>query len=196
MKIYTRTGDKGQTSVIGGRLDKNDIRVESYGTVDEVNSYIGLAVTELDPAIFQDVLADLEKIQHELFDCGGDLATISEKAPKKLTDETITYLEERIDAFIAEAPELERFILPGGSKAAATIHIARTVTRRAERLVVALIKSDAAVSPLALQYLNRLSDYLFAVARVINFRLGVPDVEYARSANVFRGGKRQEKDTK
>lgn len=196
MKIYTRTGDKGQTSVIGGRLDKNDIRVESYGTVDEVNSYIGLAVTELDPAIFQDVLADLEKIQHELFDCGGDLATISEKAPKKLTDETITYLEERIDAFIAEAPELERFILPGGSKAAATIHIARTVTRRAERLVVALIKSDATISPLALQYLNRLSDYLFAVARVINFRLGVPDVEYARSANVFRGGKRQEKDTK
>ena len=120
MKIYTRTGDKGQTSVIGGRLDKDDIRVESYGTVDEVNSYIGLAVTELDPAIFQDVLADLEKIQHELFDCGGDLATISEKAPKKLTDEAITYLEERIDAFIAEAPELERFILPGGSKAAAT----------------------------------------------------------------------------
>lgn len=196
MKIYTRTGDKGQTSVIGGRLDKNDIRVESYGTVDEVNSYIGLAVTELDPAIFQDVLADLEKIQHELFDCGGDLATISEKAPKKLTDEMITYLEDRIDVFIAEAPELERFILPGGSKAAATIHIARTVTRRAERLVVALIKSGAAVSPLALQYLNRLSDYLFAVARVINFRLGVPDVEYARSANVFRGGKRQEKDTK
>ena len=76
MKIYTRTGDKGQTSVIGGRLDKDDIRVESYGTVDEVNSYIGLAAAELDSTIFQDVLADLEKIQHELFDCGGDLATI------------------------------------------------------------------------------------------------------------------------
>ncbi|MEH6948961.1 cob(I)yrinic acid a,c-diamide adenosyltransferase [Peribacillus sp. Hz7] len=195
MKIYTRTGDKGQTSVIGGRLDKDDIRVESYGTVDEVNSYIGLAVTELDPAIFADVLADLEKIQHELFDCGGDLATISEKAPKKLTDEAITYLEERIDAFIVEAPALERFILPGGSKAAATIHLARTVTRRAERLVVALVKTGAAVSPLALQYLNRLSDYLFAVARVINFRLGVSDVEYARSANVFRGGKRKERET-
>lgn len=195
MKIYTRTGDKGQTSVIGGRLDKDDIRVESYGTVDEVNSYIGLAVTELDATIFADVLADFEKIQHELFDCGGDLATISEKAPKKLTNEAITYLEERIDAFIVEAPELERFILPGGAKAAATIHIARTVTRRAERLVVSLIKSGAAVSPLSLQYLNRLSDYLFAVARVINFRLGVRDVEYVRSANVFRGGKRQENDS-
>lgn len=194
MKIYTRTGDKGQTSVIGGRLDKDDIRVESYGTVDEVNSYIGLAVTELDPAIFTDVLADLEKIQHELFDCGGDLATVSDKAPQKLTDETITYLEERIDAFILEAPELEKFILPGGSKAAATIHIARTVTRRAERLVVSLIKSGAAVSPLSLQYLNRLSDYFFAVARVINFRLAVKDVEYIRSANVFRGGKRKEKE--
>ena len=194
MKIYTRTGDKGQTSVIGGRLDKDDIRVESYGTVDEVNSYIGLAVTELDSAIFTDVLADLEKIQHVLFDCGGDLATVSEKAPQKLTDEAITYLEERIDVFILEAPELEKFILPGGSKAAATIHIARTVTRRAERLVVSLIKSGAAVSPLSLQYLNRLSDYFFAVARVINFRLGVKDVEYIRSANVFRGGKRKEKE--
>jgi cob(I)alamin adenosyltransferase len=194
MKIYTRTGDKGQTSVIGGRLDKDDIRVESYGTVDEVNSYIGLAVTELDPAIFKDILADLEKIQHELFDCGGDLATVSEKAPQKMTDEAITYLEERIDAFILEAPELEKFILPGGSKAAATIHIARTVTRRAERLVVSLIKSGAAVSPLSLQYLNRLSDYFFAVARVINFRVGVKDVEYIRSANVFRGGKRKEKE--
>ncbi|MFJ7848402.1 cob(I)yrinic acid a,c-diamide adenosyltransferase [Peribacillus sp. NPDC097206] len=194
MKIYTRTGDKGQTSVIGGRLDKDDIRVESYGTVDEVNSYIGLAVTELDSALFEDVLVDLEKIQHELFDCGGDLATVSDKAPQKLTDEAITYLEERIDAFIVEAPELEKFILPGGTKAAATIHIARTVTRRAERLVVSLIKSGAAVSPLSLQYLNRLSDYFFAVARVINFRLGVKDVEYARSANVFRGGKRKEKE--
>lgn len=194
MKIYTRTGDKGQTSVIGGRLDKDDIRVESYGTVDEVNSYIGLAVTELDSAIFADVLTDLEKIQHELFDCGGDLATVSEKAPQKLTDEAITYLEERIDAFIVEAPELEKFILPGGSKASATIHIARTVTRRAERLVVSLIKSGAAVSPLSLQYLNRLSDYFFAVARVINFRLGVKDVEYIRGANVFSGGKRKEKE--
>ncbi|MBK5461134.1 cob(I)yrinic acid a,c-diamide adenosyltransferase [Peribacillus sp. TH27] len=194
MKIYTRTGDKGQTSVIGGRLDKDDIRVESYGTVDEVNSYIGLAVTELDSVIFADVLTDLEKIQHELFDCGGDLATVSEKAPQKLTDEAITYLEERIDAFIVEAPELEKFILPGGSKASATIHIARTVTRRAERLVVSLIKSGAAVSPLSLQYLNRLSDYFFAVARVINFRLGVKDVEYIRSANVFSGGKRKEKE--
>lgn len=194
MKIYTRTGDKGQTSVIGGRLDKDDIRVEAYGTIDEVNSFIGLAAAELDASMFQDILADLEKIQHELFDCGGDLATVSEKAPQKLTDEAVTYLEERIDAFIDEAPELEKFILPGGSKAAAIIHIARTVSRRAERLVVSLIKSGAAVSPLSLQYVNRLSDYFFAAARVINYRLGVKDVEYIRSANVFKGGKRKEKE--
>lgn len=194
MKIYTRTGDKGKTSVIGGRVDKDDIRVESYGTVDEVNSYIGKAVTELNPDLFSDVIADLEKIQHELFDCGGDLATISEKAPEKLSEDAITYLEERIDIFIEEAPELEKFILPGGSVPAATLHIARTVTRRAERLVVSLIKTGVPVSPLSLQYLNRLSDYLFALARVVNFRLGVKDVEYARSANVFRGGKRKERE--
>ncbi|MEC2055304.1 cob(I)yrinic acid a,c-diamide adenosyltransferase [Peribacillus psychrosaccharolyticus] len=194
MKIYTRTGDKGKTSVIGGRVDKDDIRVESYGTVDEVNSYIGKAVTELNPDLFSDVIADLEKIQHELFDCGGDLATISEKAPEKLSEDAITYLEERIDIFIEEAPELEKFILPGGSVPAATLHIARTVTRRAERLVVSLTKTGVPVSPLSLQYLNRLSDYLFALARVVNFRLGVKDVEYARSANVFRGGKRKERE--
>lgn len=194
MKIYTRTGDKGKTSVIGGRVDKDDIRVESYGTVDEVNSYIGKAITELNPDLFSDVIADLEKIQHELFDCGGDLATISEKAPEKLSEDAITYLEERIDKFIEEAPELEKFILPGGSVPAATLHIARTVTRRAERLVVSLTKTGAPVSPLSLQYLNRLSDYLFALARVVNFRLGVKDVEYARSANVFRGGKRKERE--
>ncbi|MFJ5623639.1 cob(I)yrinic acid a,c-diamide adenosyltransferase [Peribacillus loiseleuriae] len=192
MNIYTRTGDKGKTSVIGGRVDKDDVRVEAYGTVDEVNSYVGLAMAELDDTKFADVLEDLEKIQHELFDCGGDLATISEKAPEKLTAEAITYLEQRIDKYISEAPPLEKFILPGGTKPAATIHIARTVVRRAERLTVTLMKSGAAVSPLSLQYLNRLSDYFFALARVINVRRGVKDVEYVRSAKVFHNTKKKE----
>jgi cob(I)alamin adenosyltransferase len=196
MKIYTRTGDTGKTSVIGGRLDKDDIRVEAYGTLDEVNSFVGLAMAELDTKMFADVLNDLEKIQHELFDCGGDLATISDKAPEKLTSEAIEYLEQRIDVYIDETPELEKFILPGGSKPAATIHIARTVTRRAERLIVSLVKSGASVSPLSLQYVNRLSDYFFAVARVINFRLGLHDVEYIRSANVFKTGSKIERNTK
>jgi cob(I)alamin adenosyltransferase len=191
MKIYTKTGDKGQTSIIGGRVDKDDIRVDAYGTVDEVNSFVGQAITQLQPELFQDVLEDLEKVQHELFDCGGDLASISKKYEPKLTPEAIAYLEKRIDVFIEEAPELERFILPGGTPASASIHLARTVTRRAERLVVKLMKEDSGVT-LPLQYLNRLSDYFFALARVINFRLHVKDVEYIRSAPVFRDGKRKE----
>jgi cob(I)alamin adenosyltransferase len=192
MRIYTRTGDKGQTSIIGGRVDKDDVRVEAYGTVDEVNCFVGQVVTQLQPELFQDIREDLEKIQHELFDCGGDLANVTKKREPKLTNEAVTYLETRIDAFIEEAPELERFILPGGSSGAATLHIARTVTRRAERLVVKLMKEDGGLSDLSLQFLNRLSDYFFAVARVVNFRLGVKDVEYVRSAPVFRDGKRKE----
>jgi cob(I)alamin adenosyltransferase len=192
MRIYTRTGDKGQTSIIGGRVDKDDVRVEAYGTVDEVNCFVGQAMTELDEKIFKDVLDDLEKIQHELFDCGGDLANVSSKRELKLGQEAIDYLESRIDEFIEEAPELERFILPGGSKPSASIHIARTVARRAERLIVTLIKTEEKVPEVCLQYMNRLSDYFFALARVINFRLQVKDVEYVRSAKVFRGGKRKE----
>ena len=109
----------------------------------------------------------------------------------KLTKEAIDYLETRIDAYIEEAPELECFILPGGSPAAATVHIARTVTRRAERQVVKLMKADSTLSDLPLQFLNRLSDYFFALARVVNFRLQVQDVQYVRSAPVFRDGKRK-----
>ena len=154
MKIYTRTGDKGQTSIIGGRVDKDDVRVEAYGTVDEVNGLLVRAVTQLQPDLFQDVLEDLEKIQHELFDCGGDLANVTKKHTPKLTEENITYLETRIDAFTEEAPELERFILPGGSSAAATLHIARTVTRRAERLVVKLMKEDSGLSTTSIAILK------------------------------------------
>lgn len=192
MKIYTRTGDKGTTSVIGGRVDKDDIRVEAYGTVDEANGFVGQAMTQLDPAIFQDVLADLEKIQHELFDCGGDLANVMKNRQLKLTMESVDYLEGKIDALTEEAPKLERFILPGGTPASASIHIARTVTRRAERMVVTLKKADPEVPETALRYLNRLSDYFFALARVINFRLNQSDVEYIRSAKVFREEKRKE----
>jgi cob(I)alamin adenosyltransferase len=192
MRLYTRTGDKGKTSIIGGRVDKDDIRVDAYGTVDEVNCFVGQVMTELDLDLFKDVLDDLEKIQHELFDCGGDLANVSDKVEYKLEKETIDYLEKKIDEYIQEAPDLERFILPGGTKPAASIHIARTVTRRAERLVVTLMKTDEKTPELALKYLNRLSDYFFALARVVNFRLNVKDVEYVRSAKVFKDGKRKD----
>ncbi|MBM7645435.1 cob(I)alamin adenosyltransferase [Scopulibacillus daqui] len=194
MKIYTRTGDKGKTGLIGGRVDKDDVRVEAYGTIDEVNSFVGKAMTELDRERFQDVLADLESIQHELFDCGGDLANVTSHRVYKLKKESIDELEKRIDQFIEEAPDVERFILPGGTSAAATIHIARTVTRRAERLIVKLMKTSDEAPPLVLAYINRLSDYFFALARVINFRLNVKDVEYVRSAKVFRDGKRKDKE--
>lgn len=194
MKIYTRTGDKGKTSVIGGRVDKDNIRVEAYGTIDEANSFVGQAIAELDPDKFQDIINELEKIQHELFDCGSDLANITGKGALKLKQEMIDFLEERIDEYIEETPELQRFILPGGTKAAASIHVARTVTRRAEREVVTLTKMEENVPSLAQMYLNRLSDYFFALARVINYRSGKKDVEYERSAIVFRGGKRKKKE--
>jgi len=186
LKIYTKTGDKGQTGLIGGRTDKDDIRVEAYGTIDEANSFIGKAVTELDPTKFADMLEDLETIQHELFDCGGDLANVSNRRVYKMTDEAIEAMEKRIDVLVEEGPVLERFILPGGTPAAATLHIARTVTRRAERLTVTLTKTQEDVPTVVQRYLNRLSDYLFAAARVANVRQNVSDVEYMRSAKVFK----------
>ncbi|SFD40801.1 cob(I)alamin adenosyltransferase [Lentibacillus persicus] len=195
MRLYTKSGDKGQTSVIGGRLDKDDIRVEAYGTIDEVNSFVGKAIAELDTAIFPDIVADLEKIQHELFDCGSELSNIKAEREHKLSEEPITYLENKMDELIDEAPELERFILPGGSDASSSIHIARTVARRAERMIVSLMKAEDDISPVPLKYVNRLSDYFFAAARVINARLGVPDVEYARSAKVFRGSNKKRRDS-
>ncbi|UGB29321.1 cob(I)yrinic acid a,c-diamide adenosyltransferase [Metabacillus sp. B2-18] len=185
MNLYTKTGDSGKTSIIGGRVDKDHLRVEAYGTIDEANCFVGQAMTHLTEPLFQDIYQELEKIQHELFDCGGDLAVVKEKYPYKANNEMVEFLENRIDAYVKEAPELERFILPGGSPAAAAVHIARTVTRRAERCTVSLQK-EMEINEVVLKYLNRLSDYFFAIARVINHRLGVKDVEYERSALVFK----------
>lgn len=191
MKIYTRTGDRGKTSFIGGRVDKDHIRVQTYGTIDEVNSFVGLAIAELDRKQFQAIAEELEKIQHELFDCGSDLANVTANVKYKVKQEMIDFLEERIDKYMDETPELTKFILPGGVKAAAYLHVARTVARRAEREVVTLMKTEDNVPNLVLTYLNRLSDYFFALARVINHRLGQKDVEYERSAIVFRTNKNQ-----
>jgi cob(I)alamin adenosyltransferase len=193
MKLYTRTGDKGMTSVIGGRLSKSDIRVKAYGTLDELNSFVGLSVTKLQDARFDDIRNELIKIQHELFDCGGDLSAVKKDYPFKAKNEMITFLEERIDEYIKEAPELERFILPGGTEASAYIHVCRTIARRGEREIVEL-QQTGEINSVVLKYVNRLSDYFFAIARVVNFRSQVSDVEYERSAIVFRGGKRKEDD--
>jgi len=191
MKLYTKTGDRGKTSLIGGRADKDHLRVEAYGTLDEANSFIGLAQSYLkaEEALFHDILSELTAIQHELFDCGSDLAHVNVQEEGKLKAESITMLEERIDAYVEEAPQLTKFILPGGTEAASFLHAARTVIRRAERKIVALAKEED-IPPLALPYVNRLSDYLFAAARIVNHRLGEVDVEYERSADVFRTKKK------
>ena len=186
MKIYTRTGDKGTTGVIGGRVRKDDLQVEAYGTVDELNSFLGVAMAGMDKAKFTDLLEDLLNIQHELFDCGSDLAILNkEKRAYKVTAEMAQKLEALIDKYDAETPDITRFILPGGTASSAALHVCRTVCRRAERRVVTLAERQD-INEHVRTYLNRLSDLFFTIARTANFREGQTDVEYARSAEVFR----------
>lgn len=187
MKIYTRTGDTGKTGVIGGRVDKDDERVEAYGTVDELNCFVGQAMALLNPDLdtFADLHADLLQIQHELFDCGSDLALLKkELRPYKVTEEMAAWLEQRIDLYDGETADITRFILPGGSPVSAALHICRTVCRRAERCVVTLSRTQE-INPSVSKYLNRLSDFFFTAARTANHRESVSDVEYERSAEVF-----------
>lgn len=186
MKIYTRTGDAGQTGVIGGRVDKDDVRVEAYGTVDELNCYLGQAMSFMNPDIYSDLLTDMLQVQHELFDCGSDLALLKQELrPYKVTAEMVDALEGWIDKYDAETPDIKRFILPGGSTVSSTLHICRTVCRRAERRVVTLARTQP-INPEVRRYLNRLSDLFFTIARTANHREGGADVEYVRSAEVFR----------
>lgn len=187
MKIYTRTGDQGQTSVIGGRVSKDDAQVEAYGTIDELNSFVGQARSLMDGnERFADTAEQLLQIQHELFDCGSDLAYARPDANTyKVSGEMPQRLEEWIDALTVENPKLERFILPGGSPLASILHVCRTVCRRAERRTITLAHT-AEVNPEVAVYLNRLSDYFFTLARTANTRLDIRDVEYVRSGKVFR----------
>ena len=188
MRIYTKTGDEGQTSVIGGRVRKDDARVEAYGTIDELNSFVGYAASLLQDDRFKDLREQLAVVGQELFDCGSDLAyTPAAQQPYKTHQAMTERLELWIDRLEAENPPLERFILPGGSPPAAMLHVCRTVCRRAERRVIALT-DQAEVNPEVLRYLNRLSDYFFSAARAANLKLRVEDVEYVRGANVFVEG--------
>lgn len=168
-KIYTKTGDKGQTSLIGGtRVSKSHIRIESYGTVDELNSYIGL-VNDL--AVHEQINLWLREIQDRLFTLGAELATTPTKEVKmKLPDlhlSDIEWLENRIDEMNEVLPEMRSFILPGGHQAASACHVARCICRRAERLCVNMREHEEEVSDIVLQYLNRLSDFLFVLSRYI-----------------------------
>jgi cob(I)alamin adenosyltransferase len=178
MKIYTKTGDKGQTSLIGGtRVSKAHLRIESYGTVDELNSYIGLVKDQKVNELRQDFL---KEIQDRLFTIGASLASDPEKSKMKIPDlleSDVVSLEKEMDKMNEILPELRSFILPGGHPSVSYGHIARCVCRRAERLVIALSEQEF-VAELVIKYLNRLSDYLFTLCRMMHFELGVAEIPW------------------
>ena len=177
MKIYTKGGDLGKTSLIGGtRVPKSHIRIETYGTVDELNSFIGLLS---DLLTHDEIKTILKEVQDRLFTVGSSLACDPEKEPHlkipDLKESDITYLEQQIDAMNLVLEPMKSFILPGGHQAISTAHIARCVCRRAERWCVNLQEENLFVEPMVIQYLNRLSDYLFVVARYIGHLNGIAD---------------------
>ncbi len=185
MKIYTKTGDKGTTALFGGtRVPKHHLRIESYGTVDELNSYIGLV---RDQNIDENSIHSLIRIQNELFTLGAMLATPPEKEIlksgkerlniPKITSKNIEVLEQEIDAMNLELPLMTNFILPGGNQTVSFCHIARCVCRRTERLATALNENEA-INPAILKYLNRLSDYLFVLARKLSKDLSVMETPW------------------
>lgn len=188
MKIYTKYGDTGFTRLYGGdRVSKTHSRVEAYGTMDEVCSLLGRVVAEMREFPQLDNLRlECEEIQQHLFDCGSDLATPRELRPYKQTEENIAWLEEKLDAYMHLPPNLEHFIIPGGHLVASSLHMVRTMTRRLERRMVALVEEEETVNPVGLKYINRLSDYFFVLARLVNFYLETPDTIYKRSAKIFR----------
>lgn len=166
-RVVTRTGDGGNTALIGGeRVSKGSLRVDSYGEVDELNSSLGLAVAHMQD---QQSIDLIHSIQHRLFTLGADLAAPEGVAVPRVTAEHISELEAEMEPLMDELPPLEEFILPGGGPAGATLHLARAITRRAERAVVALAAHEP-VNEQAIIYLNRLSDFLFVLARVVNKR--------------------------
>jgi cob(I)alamin adenosyltransferase len=170
-KIYTKSGDKGETGLVTGeRISKSSIRIDCIGSLDELNSFIGLSLTEEVPKIVRDVL---HVIQHNLFDIGGEIATPGSNS----TEETkVKYLEKIIDDLTSRLDILREFILPGGCKAAAQIHVARAMCRKAERSCIAL----GNVNPITLRYLNRLSDLLFTIARYLNAAAGIDHVYWKK----------------
>jgi cob(I)alamin adenosyltransferase len=185
-KIYTRTGDDGSTGLANGeRRAKHDARVDAYGDVDETNSAIGLA--RLSTGAWPDLDVMLARIQNDLFDLGADLATPpSDKPlgyePLRIVEAQVSRLEQEIDALNAALAPLRSFILPGGSPASAALHLARAIARRAERRITALKADGEEVSPPALKYINRLSDFLFVAARVVNDN-GAADILWTPGQN-------------
>ncbi len=180
LKIYTKTGDLGKTSLIGGtKVPKNHLRIETYGTVDELNSYIGLVSDHLQHSKTALVL---KEIQDRLFTIGSSLACDPEREPlmkiPDLKEEDITLLEREIDHMNDELPPMKFFVLPGGHIAVSTTHVARCVCRRAERLCVNMQEHQLFVDPLVIKYINRLSDYLFVLSRYAGLLLNVQEIPW------------------
>jgi len=190
-RVYTKTGDAGETSLVdGSRVSKSDPRVAAYGDVDELNSLLGLARVGLNRVEMPDAQLDeaLGKIQNELFVVGADLASPLAIQVPRVDEQHVAEMEQLIDALLEELEPLREFILPGGSQFGATLHLARCVARRAERVIVALMAHDE-INPHALTYLNRLSDLLFVMARAANQRAGVKE----QSANFSQRGQNAKK---
>ena len=175
MKLYTRGGDQGETGLYGGaRTSKTDSRIHAIGEVDETNASLGLAISTCEPGELNDQLLAL---QCKLFDLGADLATVDPGQPRRIEQSHIDQLEKDIDAACDQLPAMKHFILPGGCELAARLHLVRTVCRRAERACVVLMNEDENISH-GVIYLNRLSDLLFALARLANQQAGVQDVPW------------------
>ena len=175
MKIYTKTGDSGETGLFGGtRISKDSLRIDAIGTIDELNACIGTARSQIRDAEIDNLL---HRIQNELFNIGADLATLDTHAKSdklRISPEFVGTLEKDIDRLENQLAPLTNFILPGGSVAGSTLHLARTVCRRSERSVVTLTDSES-INPAILPYLNRLSDFLFVLARFVNSHQGQPE---------------------
>jgi cob(I)alamin adenosyltransferase len=183
-RIYTKRGDTGETSLAGGqRVPKDSARIEAYGTVDELCAFTGLAVVSCEEMVARDprmglLLVILRRVQHELFNLGSILATLPEDVhPKqaRITPADISQLEREIDGMNEELPSLRSFVLPGGTRLNAELHVTRTVCRRAERLLIALARVEE-IPPETIQYLNRLSDAMFVWSRWVNLVVGAPEI--------------------
>ena len=194
MKIYTRTGDKGETGLIGGkRVSKDNSRIFAYGSVDELNSHIGLAISLLslkDKVLFRDVINLLTRVQNDLFIIGSDLAdprslsetqTQNQHKTPRVTKNMISHLEDTIDKFEMQLTPIAFFILPGGSIESSSLHISRSIARRAEIATIALSKSET-INLNIIVYLNRLSDLLFVCGRLVNKGLGVEDLAWTNTS--------------
>lgn len=183
MKIYTKKGDQGNTTLVSGtKVSKSDLRLETYGTVDELNSFLGLAITQVKKIKIPEMDKSLFEIQNQLFNVGSQLACDDKNLASQLpqvTDEQIEEMEKLIDQLTDSLKPLRNFILPGGSELAGLFHVCRTVCRRAEREVMRL-HAESPVNEIIIRYLNRLSDLLFVMARFANFKENIPEPEWKK----------------